>query len=249
MPIHIRRDLAPLLAAALLLAGCASKEVDLATVGPDDLYQRGMAAFRTGEHDQALRYLEYFVEAHFGDERVPRAQFTVGEAYRERREYLEAAAAFQRLVASFPTHQLAPLARLATCEAYVELSPPPPLYQQYTRTAITFCQAVIANYPQTEWAESAAAKVSAMRERLALKSYQTGEHYLSRKAYDAAVIYFERTVDEFPRTSSAPAALLRLVESYRELGYDEEAAETRERLLREYPESEEAGSLRGDDRS
>ena len=47
----------------------------------------------------------------------------------------------------------------------------------------------------------------------------------------------------YPGTEWAPKALLRQYEIYGILEYDEERAEVRERLLWEYPGSEEAASL------
>jgi len=230
--------------AVLMLGACATRTVHPSELAVDDLYRTGMEAFEAGRTEDALRYLEYFVQAHFGDERIPQAQFTIGEAYDLRREHISAASAFQRLITDFPMHDLAPDARLRVCEAYVAVSPRPELDQRYTRIAITHCEAVIRNYPQTPLAEQAEAHIQEMREKLATKAFQTGLFYQRRRAFDSAVIYFREAVNEHPRTSAAPRALRGLVESYTAMGYEEDAEEARQRLLRDYPESADAQALR-----
>ena len=75
---------------------------------------------------------------------------------------------------------------------------------------------------------------------LARKIYGTGDCYFGRRAYHSALIYFENVVENYPGTEWAPKALLKQYEIYGILEYDEERAEVRERLLREYPDSEAA---------
>jgi outer membrane assembly lipoprotein YfiO len=229
----------------LAMGACATRTVHPSELPADEIYRTGMEAFEANRTEDALRFLEYFVQAHFGDARVPEVQFTIGEAYDRRREHISAASAFQRLVSDFPTHELAPDARLRICEAYVSVSPRPELDQRYTRIAITHCEAVIRNHPQTPLAQQAETRIQEMQEKLATKAYQTGVFYQRRRAFDSAVIYFREAVDEHPRTSVAPRALRGLVESYEAMGYEEDAEEARRRLLRDYPESPDAQALRG----
>jgi outer membrane protein assembly factor BamD (BamD/ComL family) len=68
-------------------------------------------------------------------------------------------------------------------------------------------------------------------------------HYFKRRAYEAAVVYFEEAIAGYPDTEVAPEALGQLFETYTRMGWDEEATETRERLLRDYPNSPEAQRL------
>lgn len=81
--------------------------------------------------------------------------------------------------------------------------------------------------------------------KLAHKVYLSGEWYYGRRAYDSALIYFEDVVENYPGTEWAPKVLLKQYEIYGILEYDEERTEIRERLLREYPESEAAGMVGG----
>jgi outer membrane protein assembly factor BamD len=244
MNMHAFRFPSVILLGLVLLGACAPRHTPPAQLGPDVQFQRGMEAFEAGRHARAVEFLQPFVLQNVGDARVPDALFTLAQAYVARREFVSAASEFQRLATEYPTHRHALPARLGTCEAYSRLSPRPQLDQEFTVSALVHCEALVLNFPGTPEAETAAVRVGEMRHRLAQKEYETGLFYFRRRAFDASVLYFQRTVEEFPDTTLAPAALLRMHEAFSRIGYVEEAQEARDRLLRDYPESPEAQGLR-----
>ena len=77
-----------------------------------------------------------------------------------------------------------------------------------------------------------------LQNQLAEKTYKNGMFYLRRKAYDSAIIYFKDVIANFPDAKLAPNALLRLVDSYRAIGYAEERRETCAHLHRFYPQAQ-----------
>lgn len=171
----------------------------------------------------------------------------LARAHMGRGEEITAIMHFQRLVNDFPSSPLQLDARFGICEAYNDLSPRPPLDQEYTRSALLHCESVSQYYPDTEQAATAASYVNALRHKLAQKLYDAGVYYRQRRAYDAAVVYLEDVVTEYPQTSIAPAALAQLVEIYRVMGYVEDSESARQRLLTAYPDSPQAQGLRAGD--
>jgi len=230
------------LAGALLLAACGANR-NTAQLAPDTLYERGMAAYRAGSYGRAADLLDRFLQGSLGDPRTAEARMSLARARMHRREYVLAAGDFTRLLNESPPDSLQRPARFGLCEAYNRLSPKPQLDQEYTAGALAYCESVVTTYPGTQEAQQSAEWVDDMRTKLARKSYETGMFYFKRGAYDAAVIYFDEAVEQFPGTSVAPMALLRIVESYDRIGYKEEAEEARARLLRDYPQSPEARTL------
>lgn len=228
----------------LLLGGCVRRPPNYAALAPDDLYQRATTAYEARNYGRAAELLEIFVQQHLGDPRAPEARLMLGRAHMARREYLTAVVHFQRLVNDFPSSPLQEEARFGTCDAYHRLSPRAPLDQEYTQSAILYCESVAQAYPGTEDGERAAGFVAELRAKLARKAYETGLFYFSRRAYDSAVVYFNEVLEFYPQTSIAPSALGRLIETYDLIGYVEEAEEARERLQRDYPDSPEARALR-----
>lgn len=238
IPVSLRK-LSIALLCALLVAACGRNR-NPAQLGPDALYERGMAAYQAGNYARAAELLDRFLQGRLGDPRAPQARTTLARAYMERRDYVLAAGEYSRLLNESPPDSLQVVARFGMCEAYHELSPKPQLDQEYTGAGIAHCESVASTYPGTEQGRRAAEWAGEMRTKLAQKLYETGVFYFKRGAYDAAVIYFADAVEQFPGTPVAPAALLRMVESYERIGYKEEAEEARARLLREYPQSAEA---------
>lgn len=224
----------------LLTAGCGAREPSLATLSPDDLYSRGMEAYEERDWSRATRMLEYFVAQYLGDPRAPTARMTLGDLHMTRREYAIATTHYQRLVIDFPADPRALEARFNICEAYYRLSPEPALDQEYTVSALAHCQSVAENFPGTGESGTAQEHIDDLRWKLAKKVYDTGVFYFRRRAYDAAVVYFQEVLSQYPTSEHAPAALERLVETYGRIGYVEDAEEAKERLLSEYPDSPEA---------
>jgi outer membrane protein assembly factor BamD len=240
---RLRPKLSALALGALLLGGCSTRQVNPASLAPDELYRRATTAYEAGKYGRAIPLLEAFVRNHLADERAPQARMMLGRAHMKRHEWISAATEFQRVVEDFPSSPLNLEARFAICESYVQLSPKPTLDQEYTRAALAHCQSVSDYFAGTPEAQKAAEYVREMQRKLAQKVYDNGVFYRKRKAYDAAVVYFNDVVATYPETSLAPAALQQLVETYGILGYVEEAQQAREKLRSDYPESPEAKAL------
>lgn len=221
-------------------AGCGARQVDLSTLPADDLYAGAMEAYENRNWGRAIEMFEFFVAQYLGDPRAPDARMLLGDIHMEREEYPTAATHYQRFAIDFPADPRALTARFNICEAYYRLSPRPALDQEFTVSALAHCQSVAENYAGTTEAQEAVAHIDELRWKLAKKVYDTGMFYFRRRAYDSAVVYFQDVVEQYPRTDLAPAALSQLAETYDRIGYVEDAAEARERLQQEYPESAEA---------
>jgi len=228
----------------LLAAGCASSGPMFAQMDADQLLAYGMERLESRKWDEATRALEQFIFQFPTHARYQDARFRLGDAYYGKKEYLTAAAEYARLADDFPQGPLADDARWKVCDSYYLLSPRAQLHQEYTRTAILHCESLIAYYPESEFVPTARERVTELYGKLADKVYLGGEFYFKRGAYDSAIIYYNDVVELFPATEAAPRALLRLYETYRTLQYAEEANAVRDRLLRDYPDSDAARAVR-----
>ncbi|HEU0015874.1 MAG TPA: outer membrane protein assembly factor BamD [Longimicrobium sp.] len=241
-PTPIRRAALALLAAAAL-QGCAVFRAP-PQLTPETAYTRGMEAAQGGRWRRAADLLGQFTQAASpGDPRLRDALMTLGRAHLETRDYITAGADYLRVVTEYPTDPAAIQARFGICDAYHRLSPRPQLDQEYTLTGIAYCDSYAQLYPATPEAENARVWVVEMREKLAVKALLNGSFYMRRALYDAAVVYFNEVLQDYPQSASVPGALLGLVQAYGRMGYREEEQAARERLLREFPQSEQARSL------
>jgi outer membrane protein assembly factor BamD len=110
------------------------------------------------------------------------------------------------------------------------------------QTALATYQELLGRYPGTDAAARAQMRIRQLNEWFSEKSYKTGMFYLRRRAYDSAIIYFKEIVASYPDTRLVPDALLRLVDTYKAIGYAEERKETCANLRRYYPQASGIGS-------
>lgn len=211
----------------------------------DEVYRIGLEKFEKRDWNGTIEAMQRYVFAEPGAARVDSAQLLTGEAYFNQKQYLTAASEFLRLAQDRPAGRLADLARYRACESYYELSPRPELDQEFTEQAINECRAVALLYPGSPYAELAVQRVAELTNKIARKYYLNGVYYFRRKAYDSAIVYLEYMLEMFRGSAVEPEALLKLYEAYVKLGYTDEADQTRDRLLRDYPDSPEARELRG----
>jgi outer membrane protein assembly factor BamD len=244
MTIHrFGRRAVPALLIAVSLSACVVFRKE-APITPEIALVRGLTAFRAHRYVRAADLLKRWVDANAaGDPRMPGALLALGTSHIHTGEYLTASSELLRLVTDYPQATEQQESRFRLCEAYHGLSPRAQLDQQYTETAITYCQSYAGYYGTTAQADTARSWVTDMRDKLAYKAYLNGMFYLRRQSFDASVIYFNDAVNGYPDTKWAPAALARVVEAYGRIGYREEAEEARQRLLRDFPQSPEAHTL------
>jgi outer membrane protein assembly factor BamD len=231
-------------ALALSLGACASKSPQIYQLPSDPLYELAMQKLDERKWNDAIKALDQFTARFPSDPRTEEARFQLGSAYFEKKDFITAAAELVRLASDYPTGRFAVEARYKTCESYYRLSPRPQLDQEYTRAAIDHCDALIVSYPSSDFATQAEELITDLREKLARKAYLNGDYYYKRKAYDSAILYYEALLREYPQSSSAPKALLRLVQTYQRLRYAEELEAARDLLLTNFPDSNEARQAR-----
>lgn len=221
-------------------AACAARAPNLAQLPPDQLFERAQLLLRDGKWTDAIAAFEQFTLQYSTHPRMQEARFRLAEAYFGKKEFITAGNEFARLASDYPAGPWADDSRFRVCESYYRLSPKTQLDQQYTKSAFEHCQSLVAYFPQSEFVPRAQAMMVELRHKLAEKEFQSGEFYFKRNAYDSAIIYYEVTLRDYADTPQAARALFRLIATYKMLGYKEEEEASRQRLLKDYPESPEA---------
>ena len=210
---------------------------------PLSIYQMASEEYEAGEYDNAIQALDRILQAYGDWEGALGARLLLGHAYYEKADYLSAQSEYNRFLDRYASHEDAPIAALGVCRALSALSPDLQRDQTYTNEAITICRNVVIDYSGTSQSVEAAEIANQMRMKLAEKELRTADFYLNRKLYDSAILYYEFVISFYSDTEFAPWALMGLYQSNLAIGYDDLAEEAKERLLREYPESEAAAEL------
>ena len=205
---------------------------------PAVLLARARHDFHHGRFPKALLQLQRLTfELGPGRPEIAEARFYLAETYFQTGDRVQAAHEFRRVADDFPESAWAPLALLRAGDANLRLWRRAELDPSYGEAALAIYQEMVGRYPGTDAAARAGLHVRRLKEQFAEKAYRNGMFYLRRRAYDSAIIYFKDVIASYPETSRVPAALLRLVESYRAIGYTEELRETCAHLQRFYPQT------------
>jgi outer membrane protein assembly factor BamD len=225
--------------AGLALVACASTPRHQGLTA-DQLWALGQREYDEGKLGDAAQTLETLLRTFPSFSAAADAQLLLARSYFDDEKYVTAQAEYRRFLDRHPAHPEAAGAALGMCRSAEALSPISQRDQSFTEQALQLCTEAALDYPGTPEADEAAAVVVVMREKLAKKTYETGSYYLRRSFHHSAILYFEIVLDEHPGTSFAPKALVGLMDAYEGLGYDDEVAAARERLLDRYPDSPEA---------
>ena len=141
-----------------------------------------------------------------------------------------------------PNDRLAPEALLRVGDVYTDLWRRPELDPSYGQTALATYQELLNRYANSRAAPRAQARITELQERFAYKEYRAALFYFKLKAYDSAILYLKDVVATYPRSAIAPDALVKLVEAYQRLGYQEDVRETCDYLRRFHPNAVRGGS-------
>ncbi|CAN5806841.1 hypothetical protein BH24GEM1_BH24GEM1_25980 [soil metagenome] len=202
----------------------------------DSLFRQAEGLARRGKWGEAIKHLErVLLEFSPGDSRIPQARYFLGEAKFAIGSHLEAAREFRRVSDETPNDRLAPEALLRVGDVYTDLWRRPELDPSYGQTALATYQELLNRYANAPAAARAQERITELQERFAYKEYRAGVFYFKLKAYDSAILYLKDVVATYPRASVAPDALLKLVEAYQRLGYQEDVQETCGYLRRFHP--------------
>ena len=203
----------------------------------DSVWALAKTRFAAGDFgDAAQQFERVLLEFRPGDPRIAAGRFYLGESRLAMGQNFEAAREFRRASDETPNDSLAPRALLRAGESFAELWDRPELDPSYGETARATFTELQNRYPGTPAAETAKLRLAELDEMFAEKSYLTGMFYHRIKAYDSAILYLKDLVATYPRTRAAPKALVKLVEEYRLLRYEEDAAETCDYLRRFHPD-------------
>ncbi|MCF7740693.1 MAG: outer membrane protein assembly factor BamD [Candidatus Marinimicrobia bacterium] len=209
---------------ALLLAGCAGNSTTYQQTSR--YYFKGKQAYQNGKWIKAIDNLKLFILNNPGSEYADSAQYLLGESYFNNKEYLMAISEYSQLKNRYSYSPLVEKGAYKIAKSYVELSPNYHLDQENTRKAIRNCQSFISNYPNSEYVDEVEQNIQDMRNKLGHKMYTSGVLYRKMHRWEAAVIYFDNTLNQYYDTKYALDAKLekaycliklRKFEDYREL--------------------------------
>ncbi len=213
----------------------------------DVAYEKAMAFYEEGDWGEAANAFDTVTRVGRGTEYGQEAQYYLAESYYKDKQYLLAASEYDRYVSYYPQDERRPEMEFKAAMCYYKLSPRYKLDQSQTRKAIERFQLFNNRYPDHERVPEAADKIDDLREKLAKKSYEAAQFYVRTEQYEAATIYLDKTIDQYPESKWAERALvdqIRTFIAYADASVVEKQAEryqksidNYEKFLQLFPES------------
>ena len=237
------RPIALLIAAAFVLplAGCATGknkgDTKYVARDVDTLYNAAKERLDRRQYKLAAQLFDEVERQHPYSVWARRAQLMSAFSYYLARQYTESIGSAQRFVAIHPGNRDAPYALYLIAIDYYEQIQDVTRDQKLTQNALDAMNELIRRYPDSRYAADARIKVDLIKDHLAGKEMEIGRFYQRRGDWLASVIRFRTVIDTYDTTSHTPEALMRLTESYLELGIPAEAERAAAVLGHNYPGS------------
>jgi outer membrane protein assembly factor BamD len=202
----------------------------------DALFKAAMREYNAKHYDNSSAAFDRLTkELPSRDPRVPLAYFYLGKSQERNGERLLAAKSYSRIYEQFPDDTLADDGLLLSGLAYQALWRKPELDAEYGQSALTQFQTLQALYPTSPLLAQAGDHLAKLDEWFATKDYLTGVHYMMRKAYDSAIIYFKDVIRLHPAAPRARDAYMRLHEAYLTINYKDDARDLCDAMRKSYP--------------
>lgn len=202
------------LVAGLLLSSCSSKVMIRQGDSLEVAYEKAQTLFEQEHYTDAANAFEQVVQLGTGTEYGRDAQFYLAETYYNDRRYLLAASEYERFISQFPQSERREEAQFKEAYCYFEISPRHRLDQSYTRQAIEKFRLYNSRYPDSERTQQASEYISELRSKLAHKRYAAADLYMRMQEYEAAIIYYDLVIENYPDTQWAEQALSDEINAY-----------------------------------
>ena len=231
----------PSATAALLLAACATADIDATqALNPDPpakMYADADTLMSSGKYQDAAAKFEALDRDHPYAPEARRATVMAAYAYYRAGKWPEAIATAERYVAMHPGTKEAPLAHHIIASAYFDDMNGPNRDQTATRKALEQLQILKTRYPDSQYAQDADNRIRLAKDTLAAAEMDVGRYYLKRHNYVAAINRFKTVITDYQTTAHVEEALARLTECYMALGITREAQNAAAVLGHNYPNS------------
>lgn len=203
-----------LVLSVILFSSCGSSSQIRPGDSLDEAFDKAMALYDRERYSDAASSFETVITIGRGTDIGQEAQFYLAESYYQSRQYLLAAAEYQRYHTFFPRSARAADAQFQEALSYYQLSPRYNLDQSDTYESIELFQLFVNRNPDSPKVEEAVAYIDEMRAKLARKRYEAAEQYITLRNYRAAAVYYDITVDRFPETKWAEQAQANKIRAY-----------------------------------
>lgn len=179
----------------------------------DRLYEQGqkkmkkrITLFRKRPLKQAIDVYSMVVDNQPFTAEAAEAQYKVGLCHFTRKEYIEAAFEYRRVVEEYSDSDWVDEAQYDLAKTYYTMSRPADYDQTPSQLAIDQIDNFLVRYPGDDRVEDLKAKRLEMSNEIAMQRLNSAKFYEKRREFDAARLYYALVVEKFPGTPAAEQA-------------------------------------------
>jgi outer membrane protein assembly factor BamD len=179
----------------------------------DALYQRGQermeqrwAFYRKRPLKRAIEVYSMVVDNQPFTPQAAEAQYKIGLSHYARKEWVEAAFEYRRVVEDYPASEWVDDASYGLAMTYYKQSLPPEYDQSPSQLAADAVETFVERYPGDARVPELQQVRGEMQEKMATHRLKIARFYERRRDFRAAKIYYQVVVDQFPGTVAAGEA-------------------------------------------
>ncbi len=218
----------------LLVLGCAGHKVGL-ILGAEEQFNLAKREYEKKNYSEAVLEFQKLIFNHPGAAFIDSAQYLLGMCYFKDKDYPASVGELNKILTSFSTSPLADDASFMIAFAHYKDSPKAELDQKNTLQAIGELENFLEEYPESEYYPEAQKLLLEARSKMAQKFYKSGRIYYKLKHYEAALLYLQEVLDQYPDTKFSSSANFLVAETYwQQKKYDLAELEYR-KYLEKYP--------------
>jgi outer membrane assembly lipoprotein YfiO len=179
----------------------------------DSLYNRGqakmkkrVALFRKKPLKDAITVYRMVVDNQPFTPEAAEAQYKIGLCHFTRKEYLEAAFEYRRVVEDYSSSEWVNAAQFGLAQTYYTMAQPADYDQTPSQLAIDNINTFLERYPADKRGEEMKTKKQEMHNEIAKQRLKAAQFYERRREFDSARLYYALVVEKYPDTPAAKDA-------------------------------------------
>jgi len=138
------------------------------------------------------------------------AQYKLGLVLKGLLRYYEAEEAFNKVVSNYPDSKWTAAAKFQIASCRASVSRGPDYDQGSAKEAKEKFEAFVKEHPDAELSSEAQKNIEQLKEKEAASKYNIARFYEKQKAFEAAKIYYNDVINNYPNSQWAVTALERL---------------------------------------
>ncbi|MCK4436869.1 outer membrane protein assembly factor BamD [bacterium] len=178
----------------------------------EEIKSKFKKVFVESNYEKAAKVYRLVIKNAPYSSRAPEVQYRIGLCYLKGGGWSEAISEYEKVIENYPESQFVERAFYEIGLSCFNQSLSPLYDQTMTEEALKHFKEFRKRFPESSLSKEVQGKINSLRERKAERIYKIGQFYEKQGSTEAAGIYYQEIVDDYPDIKWARSALERLNE-------------------------------------